>query len=161
MVAVVSSTTAGLNAYLEANPGDDACYSMEELKALLRPRFIVTVGENDPKGFLYQDLVIGIDGLLKPVRIKDEGSSFTVGGNERGIDIPLRSLNRFQKFLRENGVGYERWLSWKAPGGSRPRRSPATEQGRVARMGLMARDPGAGPVTPPVLGSRSPRLRAA
>ena len=52
-------------------------------------------------------LSIGIDDLLKPVHIKDEGGLFSVWAKGEKIDIPSRFLSRFRKFLRQNGVEFE------------------------------------------------------
>ena len=92
--------------YLESNIGDDASFTMDELKALLKPSFYVNLNKKEQKEFSYEGFEISIDELEKPVYIKDEGHFFSIQSKER-IDIPLRFLNKFIKFLKENNVKYE------------------------------------------------------
>ena len=93
--------------YLESNIGDDASFTIEELKALLIPRFEVKLNKKEQKDFSYRRFAICIDELEKPVYIKDEGHFFSIWNKKGRIDIPLRFLNKFIKFLKENNVKYE------------------------------------------------------
>ena len=93
--------------YLEANIGDDAPFAMDELKMLLRPRFQVILNTKERKEFDYEDYEIGLDDLEKPVHIKDEGQFFTVRDKRGRIDIPVRLLDKFRKFLQDNHIDYE------------------------------------------------------
>jgi len=93
--------------YLEANIGDDAPFAMDELKMLLRPRFQVILNTKERKEFDYEDYEIGLDDLEKPVHIKDEGQFFTVWDKRGRIDIPVRLLDKFRKFLQDNHIDYE------------------------------------------------------
>ena len=92
--------------YLEANIGDDASFTMEELKSLLRPRFQVKLNEREKKEW-DGDFEISVDDLEKPVYIKDEGHFFTVWDKQGRMDIPVRLLDKFRKFLRDNRIGYD------------------------------------------------------
>ena len=93
--------------YLVANIGDDASFTMDELKALLQPRFIIRLNEQEKKEYSYEEFDIRIDEFAGPVYIKDEGDFFSVWDNDGRIDIPLRFLDEFRKFFRENKVEYE------------------------------------------------------
>ncbi len=93
--------------YLEANIGDDASFTMEELKGLLQPRFVIALDEQEKKEYCCEEFEIGIDELARPVYIKDEGDFFTIWDKDGRIDIPLRFLDEFRKFLRDNNVEYE------------------------------------------------------
>lgn len=93
--------------YLENNIGDDADYTMDELKALLKPRFEVKLFEKEKKEFGYNNFNIAVDELIKPVYIKDEGDFFTVWDKDGRVDIPVRLLKKFITFLKENEVPYE------------------------------------------------------
>lgn len=97
----------GYLVYLEGNIGDDADWSMEELKALLRPRFEVKLFKKEQSDYECDGFDISLDELLKPVYIKDEGDFFTVWGKDGRVDIPARLLKRFVVFLEENGVTYK------------------------------------------------------
>ena len=93
--------------YLEANIGDDASFTMDELKTLLRPRFQVKLNIKERKEFDYEDYEIGLDNLERPVYIKDEGQFFTVWDKQGRVDIPVRLLDKFRKFLQDNHIEYE------------------------------------------------------
>ncbi len=93
--------------YLEANIGDDASFTMDELKTLLRPRFQVKLNIKERKEFDYEDYEIGLDDLERPVYIKDEGQFFTVWDKQGRVDIPVRLLDKFRKFLQDNHIEYE------------------------------------------------------
>jgi len=93
--------------YLEANIGDDASFTMDELKTLLRPRFQVKLNIKEKKEFDYEDYEIGSDDLERPVYIKDEGQFFTVWDKQGRVDIPVRLLDKFRKFLQDNHIKYE------------------------------------------------------
>ena len=93
--------------YLEENIGDDASFTMDELKTLLRPRFQVTLNAKERKEFDYEDYEIGLDDLQRPVYIKDEGDFFTVWDKHGRVDIPVRLLDKFRKFLQDNHIEYE------------------------------------------------------
>lgn len=93
--------------YLAANIGDDASFTMDELKALLRPRFEIRLNEKEKKEYCCEEFEIGINEFVKPVYIKDEGDFFSVWSKDGRIDIPLRFLDDLRKFLRENKVEYE------------------------------------------------------
>jgi len=58
--------------YLEANIGDDASFTMEELKVLLRPKFEIMLNTKEKKEFQYENIEISISELNIPVYIKDE-----------------------------------------------------------------------------------------
>ena len=92
--------------YLETNIGDDASFTMDELRALLRPRFQVELNEKEKKEW-DGDFEVGVDDLKKPVYIKDEGHFFTVWDKQGRIDIPVRLLDKFRKFLQDNHIKYE------------------------------------------------------
>ena len=79
---------------------------MDELKALLKPKFKVKLNEKEKKEW-DRDFEVSIDGLKKPVYIKDEGHFFTVWEKQGRVDIPVRLLDRFRKFLRDNRIEYE------------------------------------------------------
>ena len=93
--------------YLEENIGDDASFTMDELKTLLRPRFQVKLNIKERKEFDYEDYEIGLDDLERPVYIKDEGQFFTVWDKRGRVDIPVRLLDKFRKFLQDNHIEYE------------------------------------------------------
>ena len=93
--------------YLEDNIGDDADFTMDELKALLRPRFAVTLLEKERNDFEYDYFDIAAEELIRPVYIKDEGDFFTAWEKDGRVDIPVRLLGKFIAFLRENNVPYE------------------------------------------------------
>ena len=93
--------------YLEANIGDDASFTMDELKTLLRPRFQVILNIKERKEFDYEDYEIGLDDLERPIYIKDEGQFFTVWDKQGRVDIPVRLLDKFRKFLQDNHIEYE------------------------------------------------------
>ena len=93
--------------YLEANIGDDASFTMDELKTLLRPRFQVKLNIKERKEFDYEDYEIGLDDIERPVYIKDEGQFFTVWDKQGRVDIPVRLLDKFRKFLQDNHIEYE------------------------------------------------------
>ena len=93
--------------YLEENIGDDASFTMDELKTLLRPRFQVKLNIKERKEFDYEDYEIGLDDLERPVYIKDEGQFFTVWDKQGRVDIPVRLLDKFRKFLQDNHIEYE------------------------------------------------------
>jgi len=92
--------------YLEANIGDDASFTLEELQDLLKPKFEVKLNKKEQKEFDYNDFEIGINDLEKPVYIKDEGDFFSIFAKER-MDIPVRLLGKFIKFLEDNNIKYE------------------------------------------------------
>ncbi len=94
-------------AYLEANAGDDASFTMEDLKGLLQPRFVVELRKEEKKEYCCKEFEIGIDELVKPVYIKDEGHFFTIWGKDGRIDIPLRFLEELRKLLRDNNIEYD------------------------------------------------------
>ena len=96
--------------YLEANVGDDASFTLDELNALLKPRFEVTLSKAEKKEFDYDYFIIDIDELEKPVHIKNEGKFFSIWSNKERIDIPLRFLKGFIKFLNKNKINYENEL---------------------------------------------------
>ena len=98
---------AGYLGYLEENIGDDASFTMDELKTLLRPRFQVILNIKERKEFDYEDYEIGLDDLERPVYIKDEGQFFTVWDKRGRVDIPVRLLDKFRKFLQDNHIEYE------------------------------------------------------
>ncbi len=93
--------------YLEDNIGDDAGFTTDELKALLQPRFEVTLLEKERNDFEYDYFDIAAEELIRPVYIKDEGDFFTAWEKDGRVDIPVRLLKRFIAFLRENNVPYE------------------------------------------------------
>ena len=93
--------------YLKENIGDDASFTMDELKTLLRPRFQVILNTKERKEFDYEDYEIGLDDLERPVYIKDEGQFFTVWDKQGRVDIPVRLLDKFRKFLQDNHIEYE------------------------------------------------------
>lgn len=90
--------------YLESNIGDDASFSLAELKSLLNPGFEVKLTNKDKEEFEYDSFIIGVDELEKPVYIKDEGSFFSIWSKKERIDIPVRFLKRFIKFLKDNKI---------------------------------------------------------
>ena len=92
--------------YLEANIGDDASFTMDELKMLLGPRFQVKLNEKEKKEW-EGDFEVSIDDLKRPVYIKDEGHFFTVWDKQGRVDIPVRLLDKFRKFLQDNHIQYE------------------------------------------------------
>jgi len=93
--------------YLEDNIGDDADFAMDELKALLKPKFKIELSEGEKREFDYDGFDIVVDKLVKPVYIKDEGGFFTVWDKDGRVDIPARLLGKFIAFLREFNVPYE------------------------------------------------------
>ena len=93
--------------YLEDNIGDDADFTMDELKALLRPTFEVKLSKQEQEDYEYDGFDIGVDELVRPVYIKDEGHFFTVWEEDGRVDIPVRLLRKFIAFLQENNVPYE------------------------------------------------------
>jgi len=93
--------------YLEENIGDEASFTMDELKTLLRPRFQVILNIKERQEFDYEDYEIGLDDLERPVYIKDEGHFFTVWDKQGRVDIPVRLLEKFRKFLQDNHIQYE------------------------------------------------------
>ena len=93
--------------YLERNPGDDADMTVADLQALLGPVFIVGLNEVEKREYSSEEFVVRPNELLRPVYIKDEGEFFTVWGRDGRIDIPLRFLQEFRKFLRDNRIGCE------------------------------------------------------
>ena len=93
--------------YLEGNIGDDADWSIAELKALLGPRFPVTLSKQEQNDYEGNRFEIILDELIKPVYIKDEGHFFTVWDKQGRVDIPVRLLERFVTFLKKNGVAYK------------------------------------------------------
>ena len=93
--------------YLEANIGDDANFTVSDLKALLTPTFHVKLLNKEKQEFGYDEFDVRVDELIKPVYIKDEGDFFTVWGKNGRVDVPVRLLKKFVKFLRENKVVYE------------------------------------------------------
>lgn len=90
--------------YLEDNMGDDVSWTMEELKALLKPRFEVELFEKERREFGYDDFELVVNDLIRPVYIKDEGDFFTVWDKDGRVDIPVRLLGKFIAFLQENNV---------------------------------------------------------
>ncbi|MGB6919249.1 MAG: hypothetical protein WBF96_12070 [Phycisphaerae bacterium] len=93
--------------YLDENIGDDASFTLEELKALLAPAFLVRLNKEEKAEYSYEEFEVSLDELVKPVYIKDEGDFFTVWGKEGRIDIPVRLLGKFREFLREHRVQFE------------------------------------------------------
>lgn len=93
--------------YLEDNIGDDADFTMDELKALLKPKFKIELSEGEKREFDYDGFDIVVDKLVKPVYIKDEGDFFTIWDKHGRVDIPTRLLGKFIAFLMENNVPYE------------------------------------------------------
>ena len=93
--------------YLEENIGDDASFTLEELKALLKPVFLVRLNKEKKAEYCYEEFEVSLDELVKPVYIKDEGDFFTVWGKEGRIDIPVRLLGKFREFLKEHRVQFE------------------------------------------------------
>ena len=93
--------------YLEDNVGDDADLTMDELKALLKPRFDVKLSEKERREFGYGDFDLAVDDLTTPVYIKDEGDFFTVWRKDGRADIPIRLLKGFIAFLEQNGMLYQ------------------------------------------------------
>ena len=93
--------------YLADNIGDDADFTMDELKALLSLKFEVRLFEKERKEFGYDDFDIAAEELIGPVYIKDEGDFFTVWEKDGRVDIPVRLLRKFVAFLQNNGVPYE------------------------------------------------------
>jgi len=93
--------------YLEANIGDDASFTLEELKAILKPAFLVRLNKEKKAEYCYEEFEVSLDELVKPVYIKDEGDFFTVWGKEGRIDIPVRFLGKFREFLKEHRVPFE------------------------------------------------------
>ena len=93
--------------YLEDNIGDDADFTMDELKALLKLRFKIELSEEERAEFGYDDFGLFVDDLTKPVYVKDEGDFFTVWDKDGRVDIPVRLLRKFITFLKENKVPYE------------------------------------------------------
>ena len=93
--------------YLEANIDDDASFTMDELKRLLRARFQIILNAKERKEFDYEDYEIGLDDLQRPVYIKDEGDFFTVWDKHGRVDIPVRLLDKFREFLQDNHIEYE------------------------------------------------------
>ena len=93
--------------YLEENIGDDASFTMDELKTLLRPRFQVKLNIKERKEFDYEDYDISLDDIERPVHIKDEGQFFTVWDKQGRVDIPVRLLDKVRKFLQDNHIEYE------------------------------------------------------
>ena len=93
--------------YLEENIGDDAGFTTDELKALLQPRFEVTLLEKERNDFEYDYFDIAAEELIRPIYIKDEGDFFTVWNRDGRVDIPLRLLGKFTAFLRENNIPYQ------------------------------------------------------
>ena len=79
---------------------------MDELKTLLKPKFKVKLYEKE-KNEWDRDFEVSIDDLKKPVYIKDEGHFFTVWEKQGRVDIPVRLLDKFRKFLRDNRIEYE------------------------------------------------------
>ena len=79
---------------------------MDELKTLLKPKFKVKLYEKEKKEW-DRDFEVSIDDLKKPVYIKDEGHFFTVWEKQGRVDIPVRLLDKFRKFLRDNRIEYE------------------------------------------------------
>lgn len=53
------------------------------------------------------DFKVCIRDLERPVYIKDEGAFFTVWEKQGRVDIPVRYLKRFIKFLQDNHIEYE------------------------------------------------------
>ena len=53
------------------------------------------------------DFRVCIHDLEEPVYIKDEGAFFTVWEKQGRVDIPVRYLMRFIKFLQANHIEYE------------------------------------------------------
>ena len=80
---------------------------MDELKALLKPRFQIILNTKETKEFDYEDYEVGLDDLKRPVYIKDEGHFFTVWDKQGRVDIPVRLLEKFRKFLQDNHIQYE------------------------------------------------------
>ncbi len=93
--------------YLEKNPGDDADMTVTDLEALLGPVFVVGLNEIEKREYSSEEFAVRLNELLRPVYIKDEGEFFTVWGRDGRIDIPLRFLQEFRKFLRDNRIGCE------------------------------------------------------
>ena len=79
---------------------------MDELKTLLKPKFKVKLYEKEKKEW-DRDFEVSIDDLKKPVYIKDEGHFFTVWEKQGRVDIPVRLLDKFRKFLQDNHIEYE------------------------------------------------------
>ena len=79
---------------------------MDELKALLKPKFKVKLYEKEKKEW-DRDFEVSIDDLKRPVYIKDEGHFFSVWEKQGRVDIPVRLLDKFRKFLRDNRIEYE------------------------------------------------------
>jgi hypothetical protein len=93
--------------YLEQNIGDDASWTMDELEALLRPRFEVRLSKKEKQDYERDCFDIGVDDLITPVYIKDEGDFFSIWEKDSRVDIPVRLLQRFIAFLKDNNVPYE------------------------------------------------------
>jgi len=93
--------------YLEDNSGDDADWSIDELKALLGPCFAVTLSKQEQSDYEGNGFEIILDELIKPVYIKDEGHFFSVWDKQGRVDIPVRLLKDFLGFLNEHGVAYQ------------------------------------------------------
>ena len=79
---------------------------MDELKTLLKPKFKVKLNKKEKKEW-DRDFEVSIDDLKKPVYIKDEGHFFTVWEKQGRVDIPVRLLDKFRKFLQDNHIEYE------------------------------------------------------
>lgn len=90
--------------YLEDNIGDDADFTIEELQALLRPRFEVNLCENERSDYGCDGFDVCLDDLIRPVYIENEGSFFTVWDKNGRVGIPARLLKEFVAFLKTNGV---------------------------------------------------------
>ncbi len=93
--------------YLEDNVGDDADLTMDELKALLKPRFEVKLSEKERREFGYDDFDLAVDDLATPVYVKDEGDFFAVWDKNGRVDVPIRLRKGFVAFLEQNGIPYQ------------------------------------------------------
>lgn len=107
MDAELGTSYRGYREYLERNAGDDASFTIEELKALLKPVFVVRLNDEEKAEYCYEEFEVRLDELVKPVCIRDEAHFFTVWGKDGRIDIPVRLLDEFREFLGEHKVEFE------------------------------------------------------
>jgi len=110
MNAKIGTKYRGYLEYLEANAGDDAPFTIEELKMLLEPCFSIELDEDEKRVFDYDECHILARDLVKPVRIKDEGNFFSVWSKDGKIDVPVRFLEDFRQFLWQNRIAYSESL---------------------------------------------------
>ena len=93
--------------YLEDNIGDDADWSIDQLKVLLRQHFEVKLSKEEQSDYECDSFDVYLDELIKPVYIKDEGDFFTVWEKQGRVDIPVRLLKQFIALLKENKVSHK------------------------------------------------------